>query len=148
MLDGGTGAWSFVPSINLPIFDGGANTANLNIARIEKRIDIANYEKAIQTAFKEVNDQLAGEDTWREQLQAVDQEAAASQRDYRYAQLRYRQGVDSYLSVLVAQRSWYSAQQSLIAARLGQLNQKITLYKVLGGGWQTGGYSHSSSSAL
>ena len=143
LFDGGTGAWSFVPTINLPIFDGGANRANLNIAKIGKRIDIANYEKAIQTAFKEVSDQLAGEDTWSAQVQAVDQEAAASQRDYHYAQLRYQQGVDGYLSVLVAQRSWYSAQQSQIAARLGQLNQKITLYKVLGGGWQTQGSSHS-----
>ncbi len=135
LLGGGTGAWEFLPSISLPIFDGGVNQANLNIAKLEKRVDIANYEKTIQTAFQEVNDQLAGEDTWADQLKALTQEADAGQRDYRYAQLRYRQGVDDYLNVLVAQRSWYTAQQSQIAAHLGQLTQKITLYKVLGGGW-------------
>ncbi|MBY4838260.1 efflux transporter outer membrane subunit [Pantoea sp. DY-5] len=137
LLGGGTGAWSFMPSINLPIFDGGKNQANLNIAHIEKRIDIADYEKAIQTAFKEVNDALAGQDTWQDQLTALQQEVGANQRDYDYSTLRFKQGVDNYLNVLVAQRSLYSAQQSLISAHLGQLSQKITLYKALGGGWKS-----------
>ncbi len=137
LLGGGTGAWSFMPSINLPIFDGGKNTANLNIAHIEKRIEIADYEKAIQTAFKEVNDALAGQDTWQDQLTALQQEVGANQRDYDYSELRFKQGVDNYLNVLVAQRSLYSSQQSLIGAHLGQLSQKITLYKALGGGWQS-----------
>ncbi|WP_156994495.1 efflux transporter outer membrane subunit [Tatumella morbirosei] len=135
LLGGGTGAWEFLPTISLPIFDGGVNQANLNIANLEKRVDIANYEKTIQTAFQEVNDQLAGQDTWASQLQAVTQEADAGERDYRYSQLRYREGIDDYLAVLVAQRSWYTAEQSQIAAHLGMLTQKITLYKVLGGGW-------------
>ena len=137
LLGGGTGAWSFMPSINLPIFDGGKNQANLNIAHIEKRIEIADYEKAIQTAFKEVNDALAGQDTWQDQLTALQQEVGANQRDYDYSTLRFKQGVDNYLNVLVAQRSLYSAQQSLISAHLGQLSQKITLYKALGGGWKS-----------
>ncbi|ADU70443.1 efflux transporter outer membrane subunit [Pantoea sp. At-9b] len=137
LLGAGTGAWSFVPSINLPIFDGGKNQANLNIAHIEKRIEIANYEKAIQTAFKEVNDALAGQDTWQDQMTALQKEVGANQRDYDYSELRYKQGVDNYLNVLVAQRSLYSAQQSLISAHLGQLSQKITLYKALGGGWKS-----------
>ncbi|MBP2194844.1 efflux transporter outer membrane subunit [Pantoea cypripedii] len=137
LLGGGTGAWSFVPSINLPIFDGGKNEANLNIAHIEKRIEIANYEKAIQTAFKEVNDALAGQDTWQDQMTALQKEVGANQRDYDYSELRYKQGVDNYLNVLVAQRSLYSAQQTLISAHLGQLSQKITLYKALGGGWKS-----------
>ncbi|WP_312631186.1 efflux transporter outer membrane subunit [Pantoea piersonii] len=136
LLEGGTASWSFVPSINLPIFDGGVNQANLDIAKIEKRIEIANYEKAIQTAFKEVNDALAGQDTWQDQLTALEKEVAANQRDYDYSELRYKQGIDNYLNVLVAQRSLYSAQQAWIAARLGQLNQKITLYEALGGGWK------------
>lgn len=136
LLEGGTASWSFVPSINLPIFDGGVNQANLDIAKIEKRIEIANYEKAIQTAFKEVNDALAGQDTWQDQLMALEKEVAANQRDYDYSELRYKQGIDNYLNVLVAQRSLYSAQQALITARLGQLNQKITLYEALGGGWK------------
>lgn len=136
LLEGGTASWSFVPTINLPIFDGGVNQANLDIAHIEKRIEVASYEKAIQTAFKEVNDALAGQDTWQEQLAALEKEVAANQRDYDYSELRYKQGVDNYLNVLVAQRSLYSAQQAWIAARLGQLNQKITLYEALGGGWK------------
>ncbi|CAK6489814.1 Outer membrane protein OprM [Pantoea sp. Nvir] len=136
LLEGGTASWSFVPSINLPIFDGGVNQANLDIAHIEKRIEVANYEKAIQTAFKEVNDALAGQDTWQDQLAALEKEVAANQRDYDYSELRYKQGVDNYLNVLVAQRSLYSARQAWIAARLGQLNQKITLYEALGGGWK------------
>jgi len=125
-----------VPSVNLPIFDGGVNQANLDIAHIEKRIEVASYEKAIQTAFKEVNDALAGQDTWQDQLMALEKEVAANQRDYDYSELRYKQGVDNYLNVLVAQRSLYSARQAWIAARLGQLNQKITLYEALGGGWK------------
>lgn len=137
LLEGGTGAWSFAPSISLPIFDGGVNQANLDIAKIEKRIEIANYEKAIQTAFKDVNDALAGQDTWQSQLMALQKEVAANQRDYDYSDLRYKQGVDNYLNVLVAQRSLYTAQQALIAAHLGQLNQKITLYEALGGGWKS-----------
>ncbi|WP_017349260.1 efflux transporter outer membrane subunit [Pantoea sp. A4] len=137
LLDGGTGAWSFVPTLSLPIFDGGVNSANLDIAHIEKRIEIADYEKTIQTAFKEVNDALAGQDTWQDQVEALQKEVAANQRDYDYSELRYKQGVDNYLNVLVAQRSLYTAQQSQITAHLGQLNQKITLYEALGGGWKS-----------
>ncbi|MFH8135565.1 efflux transporter outer membrane subunit [Pantoea osteomyelitidis] len=137
LLEGGTAAWSFVPSVNLPIFDGGVNEANLNVAKIEKRIEIANYEKAIQTAFREVSDALAGQDTYQDQLVALQKEVAANQRDYDYSELRFNKGVDNYLNVLVAQRSLYAAQQTLIAAHLSQLNQKITLYKALGGGWKS-----------
>ncbi|WP_437612696.1 efflux transporter outer membrane subunit [Erwinia sp. V71] len=137
LLEGGTAAWSFAPSLSLPIFDGGKNQANLDVAQAQKRIEIANYEKAIQTAFQEVGDALAGQDTWKDQLKATEQDLAANQRYYHYAELRYQQGVDNYLNVLIAQRSLYSAQQSAITAKLGQLNQQVTLYKVLGGGWKS-----------
>lgn len=137
LLSGGTAAWSVGPSVNLPIFDGGINAANLDIAHLQKRIEIADYEKTIQTAFKEVGDALAGEDTYRNELQARQRDTQANQRNYDLATLRYRQGVDNYLNVLVAQRSLYGAQQTLIATRLGQLNQQITLYKALGGGWRS-----------
>lgn len=137
LLEGGTAAWSFGPSINLPIFDGGKNSANLDIAHLQKRIEIADYEKAIQTAFKEVGDALAGQDTYKDELTAREQDEQANQRNYDFAHIRYQQGVDSYLNVLVAQRSLYAAQQSLITTHLGQLNQQITLYKALGGGWQS-----------
>ncbi|MCU5774634.1 efflux transporter outer membrane subunit [Erwiniaceae bacterium BAC15a-03b] len=137
LLEGGTAAWSFGPSVNLPIFDGGVNQANLDVARLQKRIEVANYEKAIQTAFEEVGDALAGEDTWKAELQARQQDLAANQRYYHYAEIRFQQGVDNYLNVLVAQRSLYSAQQAAISAQLGQLNQQVTLYKALGGGWKS-----------
>ncbi|TKI08913.1 efflux transporter outer membrane subunit [Martelella alba] len=137
LLEGGTAAWSFSPSITLPIFDGGVNSANLAIAKAEKRIEIADYEKAIQTAFKEVADALAGQDTYRDELKARRQDVAANQRYYDAALLRFRTGIDSDLNVLVAQRNLYTAQQALITTRLGRLNQQITLYKALGGGWRS-----------
>ena len=137
LLGAGTASWSFIPSISVPLFDGGVNQANLDIAHIEKRIDVANYEKAIQTAFREVNDALAGQDTWQAQRVAVSQEVAADQRNYNDATLRFNHGVDSYLNVLVAQRTLYASQQAQITAQLGQLNQKVTLYKALGGGWKS-----------
>jgi len=137
LLSGGTAAWSFGPSISLPIFDGGVNSANLDIAKLQKRIEIADYEKTIQTAFKEVGDALAGQETYQDELKARQLDEAANQRNFSFATVRYREGVDNYLNVLVAQRSLYASQQSLIATRLGQLNQQITLYKALGGGWRS-----------
>ncbi|QUG74496.1 efflux transporter outer membrane subunit [Erwinia sp. E602] len=137
LLSGGSGAWSFAPGINLPIFDGGVNAANLDIAKLQKRIEIADYEKAIQSAFKDVSDALAGQDTYRDELQARQLDEKASQRNYDLATLRYREGVDNYLNVLVAQRTLYGAQQARITTQLGQLNQQITLYKALGGGWKS-----------
>ncbi|MCS3609203.1 efflux transporter outer membrane subunit [Erwinia rhapontici] len=137
LLSGGTAAWSFGPSINLPIFDGGVNSANLDIAKLQKRIQIADYEKTIQTAFKEVGDALAGQETYQDELKARQLDEIANQRNFDFANVRYREGVDNYLNVLVAQRSLYAVQQSLITTRLGQLNQQITLYKALGGGWKS-----------
>ncbi|WP_158783972.1 efflux transporter outer membrane subunit [Pantoea sp. BAV 3049] len=137
LLEGGTAAWSFGPGINLPIFDGGVNSANLDIAHLQKRIEIADYEKSIQTAFKEVGDALAGQDTYKDELTARLQDEQANQKNYDFAHIRYQEGVDNYLNVLVAQRSLYAAQQSLITTQLGQLNQQITLYKALGGGWKS-----------
>ncbi|WJY15123.1 efflux transporter outer membrane subunit [Pectobacteriaceae bacterium CE90] len=136
LLEGGTAAWSFAPSISVPIFDGGKNRANLDIAKVSKRIDVANYEKTIQTAFKEVSDALAGRATYQDELTARIQDTNANQRNYDLSQMRFRAGVDNYLNVLVAQRSLYQAQQSQITTRLNELNQQITLYKVLGGGWK------------
>ncbi|WP_305038624.1 efflux transporter outer membrane subunit [Erwinia sorbitola] len=137
LLSGGTAAWSFGPSIDLPIFDGGVNIANLDIAKLQKRIEIADYEKAIQTAFKEVGDALAGQETYQDEMKARQLDEVANQRNFSFASVRYREGLDNYLNVLVAQRSLYASQQSLITTRLGQLNQKITLYKALGGGWKS-----------
>lgn len=137
LLEGGTAAWSFVPSISVPIFDGGKNKANLDVAEVSKRIEIANYEKAIQQAFKEVSDALAGQSTYKYELAARQQDTAANQRYYDLANNRYQEGVDGYLNVLVAQRALFEAQKTEISTRLSEITQHVTLYKVLGGGWRS-----------
>ncbi|APA86735.2 efflux transporter outer membrane subunit [Paraburkholderia sprentiae WSM5005] len=131
----GSAAWSFAPSITLPIFEGGQNMANLNLADIEKNVQIATYEKAIQTAFREVADGLAARGTYDEQIAALEREVAAEQRRLDLSTLRYTNGVDSYLSVLTAQTSLYAAQQQLVTARMERLQNLVTLYQALGGGW-------------
>lgn len=135
LFDADTSAWSFIPKISLPIFSGGANVANLQLAKVEKNIDIAQYEKAIQSAFREVADALAARATLGAQLDAQQRLADAAGANYRLADKRYRNGVDSYLNVLDAQRSQYSARQQLIAVRLAQQSNRVALYKALGGGW-------------
>ncbi|KWI07498.1 efflux transporter outer membrane subunit, partial [Burkholderia ubonensis] len=114
----GTAAWSFAPQITMPIFEGGANLANLDLANVQKRIEIANYEKAIQSAFREVADGLAARGTYDQQIAALQRNEHAQQRRYDLSDLRYKNGVDSYLSVLTAQTDLYAAQQTLINARL------------------------------
>lgn len=125
-----------MPSISIPIFDGGKNSANLEVAEISKRVEISNYEKAVQTAFKEVSDALAGQSTYRQELTARVQDTETNTRYYNLAMQRYREGVDNYLNVLVAQRMLFDAKKSEITARAGELTQHVTLYKVLGGGWK------------
>ena len=131
----GSGAWSFVPSLLAPIFNAGANQANLDIAKIQKDIGIAQYEKAIQTAFREVSDGLAARGTYDEQLAALQRYAAAQQRRLELANMLYKNGVDSYLNVLTAQTDLYNAQTSLVSARLNRLTSLVDLYRALGGGW-------------
>ncbi|KVP33850.1 efflux transporter outer membrane subunit, partial [Burkholderia ubonensis] len=114
----GTAAWSFAPQITMQIFEGGANLANLDLANVQKRIEIANYEKAIQSAFREVADGLAARGTYDQQIAALQRNEHAQQRRYDLSDLRYKNGVDSYLSVLTAQTDLYAAQQTLINARL------------------------------
>jgi multidrug efflux system outer membrane protein len=129
--------WSFSPRISIPIFNGGLNRANLDVAEVDKRIEIANYEKAIQTAFREVADGLVARGRYTSQLAAQEAAVAAEQRRYDLSNMRYRQGVDSYVTVLTAQQDLYSAQSTLITARTDQLANLISLYKALGGGWET-----------
>ncbi|PXW24300.1 efflux transporter outer membrane subunit [Paraburkholderia caballeronis] len=131
----GTAAWSFAPQIALPIFEGGQNIANLDLAHVQKRIEIANYEKAIQSAFREVADGLAARGTYDQQIAALERNTFANQRRLDLSDLRYRNGVDSYLSVLTAQTDLYAAQQELISARLARLSNLVDLYRALGGGW-------------
>jgi multidrug efflux system outer membrane protein len=130
----GSFAWSFAPRITLPIFDGGANLANLKVSEADRDIAVAQYEKAIQTAFREVADALAQRGTIDEQVSAQQALTEATGESYRLSQARYDKGIDSYLNVLDSQRSLYAAQQNLISARLLRFSNLVTLYKVLGGG--------------
>jgi len=131
----GSYSWTFAPSITLPIFEGGALQANLDVARIRKDIGVAQYEKAIQTAFREVADGLAARGTYDDQLAAQERYTATQQRSLELAQFRYRNGVDGYLNVLTAQTGLYDAQQALVATRLQRLSSLVDLYRTLGGGW-------------
>ncbi|MDE1179840.1 efflux transporter outer membrane subunit [Paraburkholderia sp.] len=128
-------AWSWGPSISVPIFAGGENRANLDLAHLEKNVAIAQYEKAIQTAFREVADGLAARGTYDRQISSLQAYTGSQQRRYDLSNLRYKNGVDSYLSVLTAQTDLYSAQQSLITASLARLTNLVDLYQYLGGGW-------------
>ena len=132
----GSRAWSFAPSINLPIFDAGSNQAGLDAAKITRDIDVANYEKALQTAFSEVADALSVRSHINERLDAQRELTAATDKSYDLSLALYKQGSDSFLEVLDAQRSLYSAQQTLISLELAEQVNRVTLYKVLGGGWQ------------
>jgi multidrug efflux system outer membrane protein len=131
----GSGAWSFVPSLIAPIFNAGANQANLDIAMVQKDIGIAQYQKAIQIAFREVSDGLAARGTYDDQLAALQRYTAAQQRRLELANLLYVNGIDSYLNVLTAQTDLYNAQQALVSARLNRLTSLVDLYRALGGGW-------------
>jgi multidrug efflux system outer membrane protein len=137
-LDGlfsGSTVWSFVPRISLPLFDGGANQANLQLAEAQQRIEVANYEKAIQVAFREVADAVAQRSTIAEQLDAQASLLQATEQTVRLSDALFKNGSSSYLDVLDAQRSLYAAQQAAIGLRLSEQVQRITLYKAMGGGW-------------
>ena len=129
----GSGTWAFVPQIVVPIFDA-RSWAAYDVTKVEREIAVAQYEKAIQAAFREVADALAQRGTLGDQLQAQQSLVEASAEGYRLSDARYTRGIDSYLRVLDAQRSLYGAQQGLIAVRLARLTNLVTLYKVLGGG--------------
>ena len=133
-----SGTWAVTGTASLlqPIFDAGRNQANLDVAKANRDIAVAQYEKAIQTAFREVADSLAGRATLGEQLRAQAAQANAAQVSFKLADLRYRNGAASYLDVLDAQRSLFTAQQATVLVQAQQVQNLVTLYKVLGGGWK------------
>ncbi len=134
LFNSGALVWKFAPNITLPIFDAGANKAGLEAAEADRDIAVAQYEKAIQTAFREVADALAQRGTIDDQLAAQKSLTDATGESYRLSQARYEKGIDSYLNVLDSQRSLYNAQKDLISVRLSELTNLVTLYKTLGGG--------------
>jgi multidrug efflux system outer membrane protein len=134
LFTGDSKTWSFSPQLVMPIFDAGSRRANLAAVKADRDIAIAEYEKAIQSAFREVSDSLTLRTRLLEQQQAQQSLVDALDDTYRLSDARYKAGLDSYLSVLVAQRSLYSAQQGLVSVRLARMANLVTLYKVLGGG--------------
>ena len=132
----GSFAWSVAPQLVLPIFDAGRNQANLDVAQVGRDIAVAQYERAVQSAFREVADALAGRATLGEQLRAQQAQAKAEETRTKLADLRYRNGASSYLDVLDAQRSLFTAQQAVVQAQAAERQNRVTLYKVLGGGWK------------
>ena len=135
LFDAGSGTWSFMPRITVPIFQGGALQAHLDVARLRQRIEIASYEQAIQAAFAQVADALAGKRTLDEQMQSQKQLVAASRKAHELAEQRVAEGMDDHLSLLDAQRTLYASQQALVQTRMERLGNLIHLYKAVGGGW-------------
>jgi NodT family efflux transporter outer membrane factor (OMF) lipoprotein len=135
LFKGGSFGWTFAPQAILPIFDFGARRAGVESARAGRDIAVARYEKSIQTAFREVADALAGQATYSEQLRAVQATAESEAARFNLSDLRYRSGTANYLDLLDAQRSLFVAQQQAIEANLARLQNQVTLYRVLGGGW-------------
>jgi len=138
----GSSAWTFSPQISVPIFAGGTNVANLDLSKVEKNVYIAQYEKALQTAFREVDDALAARGTLDDQLAAQRALLDDSSEEYRLAEMRFRNGVDSFLPVLDAQRALYTAQQAVVSLELQRLQNMATLYKALGGGMKEDSGAH------
>lgn len=136
LFSAGSRYWAFAPQITLPIFEGGANIARLKVSNTDRKIAVAQYEKAIQNAFRDVADALAARGALVDQLTAQQALTEATQDTYRLSDARYKGGVDSYLSTLDAQRSFYAAQQGLIDVRLNRLSNLVMLYRALGGGLQ------------
>ncbi len=134
LFESGNGSWSFIPQIRLPIFDAGRNQSNLEVAQANQGIALAQYEKVVQTAFREVADAFADRATLAQRLAAQTSLLEATQRTFTLSDARFKAGVDNYLTVLDAQRSLYAAQQTLIGLQLAEQANRITLYKVLGGG--------------
>lgn len=130
----GTAAWSFVPAVTLPIFDSGRNSATLRMSETDRDMAVARYEKAVQTAFKEVSNALVRRVTLDDQLKAQESLTHAASESYRLSRLRFDRGVDSYLPVLDSQRILFASQLSLVTTRVNREQNVIQLYKALGGG--------------
>ena len=135
LFSNGTSAWTFVPQLLMPIFDAGRNRANLDSAKVARDIAVAQYEKAIQTGFREVSDALAGRATLADQVTAQAGQLTAEQTRMQLTELRFRHGAANAFEVLDAQRSLFAAQQALVLVQSQQAQNLVGLYKVLGGGW-------------
>jgi multidrug efflux system outer membrane protein len=137
LFKGASATWMFAPTVSQTLFDAGANRGSLALARAQRAAAVATYEKAIQTAFREVADALAQRGTIDDELAAQIALTEANRRYLMLAEARYQRGADTYLNVLIAQRSLYAAQQTLVGTRLAKSTNLVTLYGALGGGLDT-----------
>lgn len=135
LFQGGSTAWGVSPTGLLPLFTGGLNTANLDQAKTQREIAVAQYEKTIQTAFREVADGLTARATYEDEVESLNRLVAAQRRRLQLAELRYKTGVDSYLTLLNAQTDLNNAELSRVTSSLDRLTNLVTLYQDLGGGW-------------
>lgn len=135
LFESGTRMWRFLPSINLPIFSGGRLSAQLDVAKVDRDIALARYERAIQAGFRDVANALALTRTLAARRAAQQALLEAAERTHMLSKERYDRGLDSYIVLLDAQRTLYAAQQSMISAQLAEQDNRISLYRVLGGGW-------------
>lgn len=133
----GMGAWDVAPQITMPIFDEGRLMSQLKQAKSNKKVEIAQYEKSIQTGFREVADALAAKETYTREMIAQDGFVSASERQYRLSRARFEMGSDSYLQTLIAQRTYLNATTEGISIHLAERSNSVMLYKALGGGWDT-----------
>ncbi len=136
LFDSNSQAWTFQPALSIPLFDAGRNSANLDLAKARKVEAVANYEKTVQQAFREVADALAARDAYKEQLTAQEANLKAQEGLFNKVKLREKAGVATYLEVLDASRSAFAAEQSMETARRQYLSAQLALYKALGGGEQ------------
>ncbi|MDB5415734.1 MAG: multidrug transporter [Rubritepida sp.] len=135
LFSAGTASWSFAPQINVPIFSFGILQGSLDVARVQTQLQVAEYERTIQTAFREVADVLAARGTYDTQIAAQTALVDAYADAYRLSLLRFRSGLDTFQAPLDSQRQLFTAQQNLISLRVQRLQTLVTLYKALGGGW-------------
>lgn len=145
LFDSGSGYWNFMPSISVPIFNAGRLRANLDYTEISRDIRVAEYEQAIQDAFRDVSDGIVAHETYAQQVQSQRNLLEVSENYYEIADRRYRTGVDSHLTLLDAQRQLLSARQQLINDRRNQLLSEVNLFKALGGGWEVANTAQASA---
>ena len=134
LFQGAAATWTFAPAVTQTIFDAGANRGNLNVAKAQRDLAVATYEKAVQTAFREVADALAERGTIDAQLAAQRALVAASDQSLLLANARYERGGDTFLNALIAQRTDYAAQETLVTTQETEATNLVTLYTALGGG--------------
>ena len=139
LFEGGSRSWNYIPTLSLPIFDAGRNSANLDLAEVRRDAAVAEYEGSIQTAFREVADALAATDTLRREEMARRALAETSTETLKLARARYEGGVDSHLRYLDAQRSSFVNESALIETATQRQIALVDLFRSLGGGWDADG---------